>query len=325
MKPKLILIIFATGFFAALVFIGVLLFREEPDVAASRAEVQRLRDELSSVRAKLAEAEARATAADGDNALLLEAIAKTGSSPAPKVTTRTSDMATVNSLNAEILKARSLMQEGDHEAALKKLLDIFRRGADVPLFLGVRTTTVLYQLAALAKAYPPAHDALQAICTEAQADMSQDPKSALLFAAASRYLKQEDTAIRIMDELAPDDTRRRLIALGMFNALVERHRYADALTGRSYSSMVTTFDASISRMAVRQGSPMEVQAARQQAIDSALVSFEVLAAAATPTQALTMAEKILAFESSPQIRERLQFAATKVGKPELLTSLRPKS
>ena len=116
----------------------------------------------------------------------------------------------------------------------------------------------------------------------------------------------------LYDQLPKGDTRRRFVSIYAFDELVEARRYEDALEGRNYSTMLSSF---------RISSGMAAQPVRSHAVNTAAKNVEVLAGGGQLEHARTLSEQVLAFDSSPETREILRKHLERAGHIQLYDQL----
>ncbi|TAK91642.1 MAG: sigma-70 family RNA polymerase sigma factor, partial [Verrucomicrobia bacterium] len=125
--------------------------------------------------------------------------------------------------------AQQLARNGDPAGALKEYLWCFDEGmVKVESFKGVRTSFLLSSIAELGKDYPEALTALR----ERRDSVSQrflsgdsDHNTAYDLASLNRALKDDQHTLSLLDQLPAGDSRRKPLAAGAYDQLVEAQRY----------------------------------------------------------------------------------------------------
>ena len=221
--------------------------------------------------------------------------------------------------------AQELARNGDAAAALKEFLWCYDVGMrQVTSFSGVRSSYLLSSIAKLGEDHPEAlaalrerrDQALQRILTS-----ENDPQAGLDYAALNRTLKEEPNLLTTFDQLPPDDSRRKALADVAYDQLIAAQRYSDALLGRTYEKINLHFDISKRDVPLPANTP-NLEQIRQNRRDSLIKStvkdVETLAGAGDLAHARALAERLLAYDSSPQTTVLLSQHLTRAGQPGLL-------
>lgn len=221
-------------------------------------------------------------------------------------------------------RAQELAKTGSPDEALKELLWCFDEGmVRVRSFSGVRSSYLLSRLADLGKTFPPALIELRKRRDEAEKIFrasSGDYEAFSDFANINQKLGESSRTLELYDQIPPDDKRKPLMGSQVFDQLKDSRRYQDALQARPFTTMNRLFDASV---AVRSDNSAAAQERSRNAIPhhvgNAAGYVEVLAGSGNLDNARTLAQRILAYDNSPQTLATLVQAATRAGHPHLLT------
>jgi hypothetical protein len=156
--------------------------------------------------------------------------------------------------------------------------------------------------------------------------MGLDSAGAMEFAAISRVLHDDKATLAVFDQLPKGDWRRDKLAIAAFQLLVAERRYADALTGRSYSSMIALFDVRKKERPLPAGTrdaEAKRKRDRESLINSTAENVEVVAGASELEDARQLAGRLLRFDSSAEAKAILQQHLERAGHPELLSTPTP--
>jgi hypothetical protein len=266
-----------------------------------------------------------------DNARLLAAIENSCASAA-RAATAASDPAVGamdlrTTVQARYDRAKRLAREGNWEAALPELLWCYDEGmVRVASYGGVRGSFLLSDIAALAKNYPPALAALRERRDQAERQVRAniaDRDAARDFANLNRVLGDTPRTLQLFDQLSLEDRRRSgLATLDVFQMLIDARRYADAAQAMPYDRMVSLFSATSRPVDFSKlGDPNAQQRHRTNVVASAAKNVEVLAGAGELANARAFAERVLAYDNSPDTKRVLQEHARRAGQPDLLKGL----
>jgi RNA polymerase sigma factor (sigma-70 family) len=302
--------------------------RQERATARMAELTEDLRAKDRVLTQKLADAEKRVQAVEDDNAKLLEAARNMAKTPTAAAATEAPKAAvTRDMVTARLQRARELARSGDAEQALKEYLWLFDEGmVRVSSFAGVRESYLLSEIKALGQSYPAALEALKSRRDEAEQRLhagSGDFDAASTFAAINRTLDEPQRTVAFYDSLPPNSPDRRMLAMIAFDPLVASQRYSDAMIGRDYSRMVSTFEMSAQERPVPQSiaDPERFRAMqRNQLVESTTTNIEVLAGAGDLDQAKELAQRLLKYDSSAQTKAVLARHLSRAGRPDLLSS-----
>lgn len=332
MKTKLLI-----GFFGGVIAIAAVIcqyWESKSAASAAQADVaarenSALRAQLRQVEARAQEAEKRARLADEDNEKLLGAVngarilpSSHNSAPPPNV---------VGDSRGKIAQARfshakELARSGQYDAALREYLWCLNEGMGSTSGLAaVRSSFLLTAITDLGKAYPPALDALRTQREEARKQMLASPgvSDALQdFVAMNRALGDGQATLAVLDSFALDDPRRQALKSSSYDLLVANQRYADAASVTSYSKMVYQIDRLLQS---NNGGPVAsdnvLQARHDYLVNLSARDFEVLAGVGDTVNAVAIANKLLAFDSSDATKALLKTRAIRAGQPNILSQV----
>jgi hypothetical protein len=296
-------------------------------VAAAGAQRDEVRAQVRDLKAQLQEQTARADDAEEDTSKLLKAIDATAPARAAEVAAAATPI-THDDVEARYKRAQDLARAGDTAAALKEFLWCFDTGMpQVSGYGGVRRSFLLSEIAKLGEKVPEARAALRTRRDAAEKRLlasKSDFDAAADFSSINHYLGEDARTLRVYDQMAPDDARRRTFGISIYELLVENGRYADALNARSYGQISSLFEMSTAERplpANMANSERIRKAQRQHAVKQGVEGVEVLAGAGDLPHARLLAARVLAYDSSPETRSLLQQRLAKVGHPEVLEGL----
>lgn len=280
------------------------------------------------VEARLAAAIERRLRAEAEYARLTTMAKSVANDAAALEPQKEEEIITSDAVMQRMNRARDLIRAGDPAEALRELIWCYDIGAVRVSSMGaVRNSFLLSTFGELALKYPPAMQALHERREKAKAIMLSNEREFQAvqdFAAINQYIKEDAVTIAAMDELPGDDRRRRTLASAAFETLIEQQRYADALIGRSYASMVSLYE-NVLRLNDDTGSrpaavltPEARESTRQHLVRSAARNIEVLAGAGDFAHARELISRLLALDSSQQTRGLIQQHLARAGQPALL-------
>lgn len=290
-----------------------------------------LQAQVRSLQTDLIAAQARADAAEDDNAKLLTAIERVKGSGVAVTVSPTPEELVRDEIETRYKRGQAFLSDGKWDQALADLLWCFDDGMTRhTAYSGMRLSVLLREIAKIAQHYPPAAAALrerrdrarELVLTRGAAD-----GSAHEFASLNRVLGEEKRTLDLYDQLSPDSPgRRQLVLAGTFTLLVEHGRYRDALVAVPYERMGPWFDRESQppSVATERYPDMALKRHRRIVVGDAAKNVEVLAGAGDLAHAREFAAKVLAFDNSAETREVLQKHATRAGHPNLFGELMPK-
>lgn len=234
------------------------------------------------------------------------------------------EMITSEMVTQRMNRAQNLIRAGDSAEALRELIWCYDIGAvRVSSMSAVRNSFLLSTFGELALKYPPALQALQERRDKAKAIMLASDRelgATQDFASINHYIKDDAANLAMLDEFPAGDRRRRRLASGAFETLVEQRRYADALEGRSYASMLSLFENSVRRDLPPGLTPQARELQRQFFVQSTSRNIEILAGAGELAQARELIARLVAYDSTPATRALIQQQLERAGQPTLLAS-----
>lgn len=314
--------------FAALIFGGWKFYsatRTKEALAAADRRQEAMRSQIATWETRLGAAAKRAGAIESDNALLSSAFEKVR---AVKTAAKAAPVSR-EIVEERFKQARLLAENGDPEAALRELLWCYDEG--FPRVGGSRKATqmnaVVAALAKLGERYPAAQSALRERFEKARQRLlsSTDDSDAISeLSSLARALKDERAMLALYDQIPSGDRRRQRIAIYAFDQFVEVQRYQDALPGRPFSVMSSSFEMLTQERPLPQNvRDPEGMRKRQRdyAINSAATNIEALAGAGDVEHARVLAEKLLKYDGSPETRALVRKHIERAGRPELLNQL----
>jgi RNA polymerase sigma factor (sigma-70 family) len=256
--------------------------------------------ELSDSRAALAQ---RAAAAEADAVELEQALraARSASSPPqPRTLSDSGDRA-----KAAMTRAHELTRAGKFQEALDVYLQCYRDVAGRNTLPNQQI--VMSQIKQLGETYPPAIVALRDLRDSARqrfeaGETSRDVVSEIGF--LNERLDEGHATIALYDRLPAGDPGRQSLALIGRRAFVDAKRYADALVGTPFGSMVRELEMGIRSAARLTG--MSLVTHRDYVIQGTLSHIEVLLGSGKREEAAELTQKLLAFDGSDATRAALQ-------------------
>jgi RNA polymerase sigma factor (sigma-70 family) len=221
--------------------------------------------------------------------------------------------------------AQELARSGNSADALKEFLWCFDLGMPrVSGYAGVRTSFLLSSIAKLGEEYPAALTALRERRDKASQQMlnsKNDSDATMEFAALNRTLKEDQNTLAVFDQLPAEDPRRQTLAGAAYDQLVEAQRYGDALVGRPYANISAHFEMGKAErpLPANIANAEEIRKSqRTYLINSTAKNVEVLAGSGDVVHARALADRLLAFDTSPETKALLQQHATRAGQAGLL-------
>ncbi len=215
--------------------------------------------------------------------------------------------------------AKKLIVAGNYEEALKELIWCWDEGKKDPDFSTRRSALVAGEMARVAKDLPAARDAMivrrdqakqRAIANKGGAAVIQD------VIQMNKALKQEEDTLTVFDQIPEGDRRRATISIYLFDQLVERQRYNDAVWPTLFSGAVSMLEQS--KLRAKTGGPAMTTT---YIIARTAKQVEALAGAGQLEQARELGERLIAFESTDETKQLLTKHATRAGQPELFASV----
>jgi hypothetical protein len=307
MKLKLL----AGALIVAGLTIGLVEYRAASTANATLIEIRRREDGLTKQIAagrELVTTTARtAQNVEHDNIVLHQAIDKAQIADAERKRAMAEPI-THDAVQARFKHARALAASGNVDEALKEYLWCYDVGMpQIAGYAGVRGSYVLDEILELG---PKGVAALEErLATARRAIASGDDNLIVDFSGLSRVLGQKEAMVRLFDEMPAADPRRQTIAIYASDQLLEKQRYTDAMLGTTYAMMASRFEMAVNR------APGQL---RESEISNVAKNIEILAGSGDLAHAQTMANRLLAADTSANTRTLLEQHLTRAGHPELV-------
>jgi RNA polymerase sigma factor (sigma-70 family) len=298
--------------------------RRDERLAEAVRQQTAMQAKITNLEGRLKAESGRAEAAEADSAKLLEAVESFKKGMGAKAVEANKPI-TREVVEARFKRAQELAAGGQLEVALRDYLWCYDEGmVRVASFSGVRGEFLPDLIANLGERYPAALTALRERRDEAgrrMAASASDAEATSTFAALNRTLKENDRTLAALDPLPPGDPRRRGLGNVVFDQLVERGSYGDALRGKPYTAMNTAFE--FGARAKPSGPAMPNVGDVQQRFRAGFITMtakniEVLAGAGEAEDARTLAGRLLKFDGSEATRALVQKHLARAGQPGLL-------
>ncbi|HYG24855.1 MAG TPA: sigma-70 family RNA polymerase sigma factor [Verrucomicrobiae bacterium] len=226
---------------------------------------------------------------------------------------------------ARFTLGRELAAQGKHAEALQHFLWCYDEGVGQSrAFAGVRSSFLLMQLSELAKHYAPARDALIARRDAAEQKIisgNPDPYDVHTLLQLNEKTGPPSRMLTLFDELPEGHPARAMIIDAAGEQFIAARRYKDVASGRPEA----VFDryAHITTDSKERAPNDFVQSSlRRLAINSGIGGVEALAGAGDVARAISLADKVLAFDGSAETRGLLLQHAVRAGNADLIAHLR---
>lgn len=269
---------------------------------------------VTALTARLATLAERASAAEADGEKMRRALqaAAVNRAPAPPARVLTDSRAQTT---AAMARGSKLAQEGQFQEALDEYLKRYRELAGVAS--SPDQQLIMGAIRGLGPQYPPALTALRGLRDAAMEKLRNHPASTRELAGEISFLNarlgENQATVALYDLLPPGDPGRSWPALVAYKSFVEAHRYADALVGKTFGSMLEQLENGI--RAAAQANVPNAQGQREFVIETALTDIEVLTGAGKKTEAQTLTAKLLEFDRSAATQAALQRRLERAGQP----------
>jgi thiol-disulfide isomerase/thioredoxin len=221
--------------------------------------------------------------------------------------------------------AKTLAQNGKYAEALEQYLWCYDEGMVREAgFAGVRVSFLTGDLGRLAAQYPPTREALIVRRDNARARLlasAADRQAATEFSALNEALGDRAANLALFDQFPAGDARRRGLGLRVYAELVTARRYADALEVQPYETMRLLLESGLNPSAVVKGEFRETMKAMS--LKNAATNVEALAGGGELDHAREFIARILAADSSAEMKALLREKLARAGHPELLTDPGP--
>lgn len=268
------------------------------------------------LKQQLAALSQRATAAEADAASLQKALqaANAARATAPRSPALTD---TRERTDAAMARASKLAQEGKYQDALEEYLKCYRD-------LAGKQQGTLYQqmvmgvIKTLGAKFPPATVALRELRDTAMQKLQANPGVRELvseIALLNERLDDGRASMALYDTLPPGDPGRQALGLIAHKSFVEARRYADALVGKSFGSMMNEMDMNMKIRASGGLSSQSLANNREFAINGTLTNIEALTGAGQLEDARVLTEKLLAYDGSEATRAALKRHVARATQP----------
>lgn len=266
------------------------------------------------LKQQLAALSQRAAAAEADAASLQKALqaanAAQATAPRSRVLTDTREQA-----NAALARASKLAQEGKYQEALDEYLKCYRD-------LAGKQQGALYQqmvmsaIKTLGSKYPPASVALRELRDTAMRKLQANPggrEFVTEIALLNERLDDGRATLALYDTLPPGDPGRQALGMIAHKSFVEERRYADALVGKSFGSMLNELDMRVRASSGLRGGNSASD--REYVVNGTLTDIEALTGAGKLEDARVLTEKLLAFDSSEATRAAIKRHVERASQP----------
>lgn len=299
----------------------------------ARAALAVATQEQAALSAKLAQLESRvqveakrAEEAETDNANLLAAVAAAKASGIVQVLEEAGPI-TAQSITDRLNRIGVLLREGKNEEALREYIWLIDVGmVRVPEFRSSRYQSVapmIQRFLAERVNYAPAREFLRQRRDELERQLRAGREDAagaasqiIDFGLINRAMKEEERTLAAYDSLRANDNRRRAFGFFVVEQLIDARRYAEAMEFRTYSGMLAEIEKQEDM--TRQGQIKGFTLARDKFLGTMGRNIEVLAGTGALTDVRTLAERLFAFDGSPETRALLQKHLERAGQGGLL-------
>jgi hypothetical protein len=222
--------------------------------------------------------------------------------------------------------ARELRAQGKNAEALEHYLWCFDEGLKYsPAFVGVRSSFLLNELRELAKVHPPALEALitrRDAVEERIVAGSSEKMSVYEMIQLNANLEQPERTMALFDQLPEGHAARSSLVDFASEQFASARRYHDMVAAGNPEG---TFDREQSMWGSLAGKDEMLQTAiRQRVIDAGAQGVEALAGAGEIQRATALADKLLKFDSSPQVRGVLTKHAERAGNADVIAYVKNK-
>lgn len=257
----------------------------------------------------------RAVAAEADVAALRKALQDAG----PAQPAATAGLRGLTDLRERARASRErgakLAQEGKLQEALDEYLNTYHalRGQRAGW---IDSQGLASALKRLGETFPPAVAALRELRDAAMQDRQVHPDNRDLVSEIgmlNERLGENRRSMALYDSLPEGDPGRQTLGLIAHATFVEDRRYADALVGKNFGSMMNELDMGIRAGNLKSGQNLTNHKAYT--ITGTLSHIEVLAGAGKAEEARLLTEKLLAYDSSDATRAALKQHLERAARP----------
>ena len=286
-------------------------------LAASQQQQAELLAKVHDLENRLTSVTNRLRASEEDGAKLLAAFDSAATKTSPTSAARVP--ITHDYVESRYKHAQELAKTGQNEEALKEFLWCYDEGmVPLPEYVGVRQSYLLEMIAKLGEKYPPALAALRERQDQTEQQLlasANDFAATMSFASINRVLKEDNRTLELYDQLPPQDPRKQVLGMMVYEGLMTAQRYRDAARVMPYQQMNRMLDGAIISPAA-DGQ----QSHRTQIVKVTANFVEVLAGAGDMDHARALADRILTYDGSAETKTILQQHATRADHPELLAA-----
>jgi hypothetical protein len=268
----------------------------------------------------------RAEAVESDNAALAGAVQRAQAALATSVSAPSSRAAYAERLKQVLAQAKN--ENAEARALMRELLWCLDTGVARPELRanGATIFSVVSALGKLGERFPEALAELRERFEHGKRRVlgnANDTQPLGAMAAIARMLRDDTLMVVVFDEIPVGDARRTKVAIYAVEGLIAAHRYADALIGRTYASMSSTFELNLqdwtSGLLPAEAAEKAKAVMRNYAVTATAKNIEVLAGAGDLAHARELAGRLLAFDGAEATRALLQKHLTRAGQAGLLS------
>ena len=225
-------------------------------------------------------------------------------------------------VNARYQLGRMLAQNGKREEALKEFLWCYDDGMKhTPSYTGVRSYSLLTDIALLGRNYSPAQEALRTRRDEAWKVFEQnatDREEVGDFYSLNHALGDDELTWKTFEALPEGDSRKILMAYFVYDRLLAARRYSEAVQAQPFTEVLSQIMAQQAMLRQMQDRP-ELLPEIRKAIAGVITSrVEAFAGAGELAHARELMQKVLEIDNSAPTKELLRVHLERAGHPELL-------
>lgn len=233
-------------------------------------------------------------------------------------------------LNRRFKQAQELARGGgDPAEALRELLWCYDVG--MPRFSNMSAARVaaVSLFGEIGTRHSPALEALRVRRDQAREALLADEHNLYAiveFTKANVVLKDEPLTVALLEQLPTGDPRRKALARGVFDYLVEAKRYGTALEGQNFPLVMATLKGLSTGIGSASGAE-EGEAQRNyraQIVTSTAKAIEALVGSGETASARVLTERLLAYDGADSTRTLIQKHAERAGQAEFLSTLSPR-
>lgn len=221
-------------------------------------------------------------------------------------------------IDARYKLAKTLAQENKDAEALKEFLWLYDDGMKHERgFAGVRGSFLLADLERLSRRYPPALEALRQRREAARSNFLATPGDAVSggeFASLNHTLKEDSLSMEIFDQFPPVSPGRKTLGSYVWNELLVRRRYVEAVEIRPLKAFLELNSFLESRISDSEAGPVF----RKIYLESCAREIEALAGAGSLKDATVLIKKALSLDATQETSDLVKEHLKRAGHPELL-------